>query len=127
MEGEERAAAAVLYVLLMTDLSLDLIRSDNTLIVDGGLAKIGLYTAMLGQLRPNQKVVRSSMSEGSATGAAAIAFKALGLAPFKDETTPVAPGNVAGLEDYRNRWREMAEARRAKARTREACHAETSV
>ncbi|MGC4026409.1 MAG: FGGY family carbohydrate kinase [Mesorhizobium sp.] len=127
VSGEERAAAAVLYVLLMTDLSLDLIQSDNTLIVDGGLAKIDLYTAMLGQLRPSQKVVRSSMSEGSATGAAAIAFKALGLAPFRDETTPVVPGNVAGLEDYRDRWREMAEARRANARTGEARHDETSL
>lgn len=116
-EGEERAAAAVLYVVLMTDLSLDLIRSDNTLIVDGGLAKIDLYTSMLGQLRPHQKVVRSSMSEGSATGAAALAFKALGLAPFTDETTPVPPGDIAGLEAYRDRWRELAEGRRAQVRS----------
>lgn len=120
IEGEELAAAAILYVVLMSDLSLDLIRSDNTLIVDGGLAKIDLYTAMLGQLRPAQKVVRSSMSEGSATGAAALAFKALALAPFKDETTAVPSGNIRGLEAYRERWRAMAEERRARKRDKEA-------
>lgn len=114
--GEERAAAAALYVAMMTDLSLDLIRSDNLLVVDGGLAKIHLFTAMLAQLRPGQQVVRSTMSEGSATGAAALAFKALGLAPFKDETIPVAASRIDGLEAYRDRWRELAERDRAAAR-----------
>jgi sugar (pentulose or hexulose) kinase len=114
--GEERAAVAALYVAMMTDLSLDLIRSDNLLVVDGGLARIELFTAMLAQLRPAQTVVRSMMSEGSATGAAALAFKALGLAPFEDETVPVAASRIAGLEAYRDRWREMAERDRAVAR-----------
>ena len=116
VEGEERAAAAALYVAMMTDLSLDLIRSNNLLVVDGGLAKIGLFTAMLAQLRPAQTVVRSAMSEGSATGAAALAFKALGLSPFKDETIPVTASRIAGLEAYRDRWRELAERDRAAAR-----------
>ncbi|MGQ3293976.1 MAG: carbohydrate kinase, partial [Shinella sp.] len=39
VEGEERAAAALLYVALMTDLSLDLIGSDNAIVIDGGLVK----------------------------------------------------------------------------------------
>lgn len=116
VQGEERAAAAALYIVMMTDLSLDLIRSDNLLVVDGGLAKIDLFTAMLAQLRPAQTVVRSTMSEGSATGAAALAFKALGLSPFKDETIPVAASRIEGLEAYRDRWRELAERDRAAAR-----------
>lgn len=116
VEGEERAAVAALYVIMMTDLSLDLIRSTNTLIVDGGLAKMDLFNKALGQLRPTQKVLRSNMSEGSATGAAAIAFKALGLTPFKDETQEVSPGNIAGLEAYRDEWRKRAEAARQAAR-----------
>lgn len=114
--GEERAAVAALYVVMMTDLSLDLIRSDNKLVVDGGLARIDLFPAMLAQLRPDQQVLRSAMSEGSATGAAAIAFKALGLTPFKDETVPVAASKIAGLDAYRDRWRELADARRDAAR-----------
>jgi sugar (pentulose or hexulose) kinase len=116
VEGEERSAAAALYVVMMTDLSLDLIRSDNLLVVDGGLAKIDLFTAMLAQLRPGQTVVRSTMSEGSATGAAALAFKALGLSPFKNETIPVTASRIDGLEAYRDRWRELAERDRAAAR-----------
>lgn len=116
VEGEDRAAVAALYVVMMTDLSLDLIRSENLLVVDGGLARIELFTQMLAQLRPRQTVVRSTMSEGSATGAAALAFKALGLSPFKDETLPVAASRIAGLETYRDRWRAMAESRRAAAR-----------
>ncbi|WP_348271191.1 hypothetical protein [Mesorhizobium sp. Root554] len=117
VEGEERAAVAALYVVMMTDLSLDLIRSDNLLVVDGGLAKLDLFTAMLAQLRPAQTVVRSTMSEGSATGAAALAFKALGLAPFRDETIAVAASRLEGLEAYRDRWRDMAERGRAAAKT----------
>lgn len=122
VEGEERAAVAALYVLMMTDLSLDLIRSDNLLVVDGGLAKIELLTAMLAQLRPGQTVIHSEMSEGSATGAAALAFKALGTMPFRDETVPVAASSVAGLEAYRDRWRELAGKARdaARAEKREA-------
>lgn len=117
VSGEERAAAAVLYVAMMTDLSLDLIKSENLLVVDGGLAKIDLFTAMLAELRSTQIVVRSTMSEGSATGAAALAFKALGLQPFKDETVPVTASRIPGLEAYRARWRELADGGRAAAKS----------
>lgn len=116
VEGEERAAVAALYVLMMTDLSLDLIHSDNLLVVDGGLAKIDLLTAMLAQLRHRQTVVHSTTCEGSATGAAALAFKALGRSPFRDETVPIAASEVSGLETYRDRWRELADRARAAAR-----------
>lgn len=64
------------------------------------------------------------MSEGSATGAAALAFKALGAMPFRDETVPVAASSVPGLEAYRDRWRELAgnarDAARADKTAREA-------
>ena len=116
VEGEERAAVGALYVLMMADLSLDLIRSRNTLVVDGGLARIELFTPLLAQLRPHQEIVRSTMIEGSATGSAALAFKALGVMPFADETVSVAASDIDGLEAYRDRWRELAEAARAAAR-----------
>jgi sugar (pentulose or hexulose) kinase len=118
IEGEERAAAAALYIVMMTDLSLDLIHSNNLLVVDGGRARIDLFPTRLAQQRPAQKVVRSTLSEGSATGAAALAFKALGLSPFRDETIPVVASRIEGLEAYRDRWRELAERDRAAARAR---------
>ncbi|TJV14456.1 MAG: carbohydrate kinase, partial [Mesorhizobium sp.] len=50
--AEERAAVALLYVALMVDLCLDLIHSNNTVIVDGGLNSGGLLASLLAQLRP---------------------------------------------------------------------------
>lgn len=117
VEGEDKAAVAALYVVMMTDLSLDLIRSDNLLVVDGGLSKVDLVNAMLAQLRLAQTVVRSTMSEGSATGAAALAFKALGLSPFRDETVAVEASKIVGLEAYRDTWRKLSEDARSAARS----------
>jgi len=119
-QGEERAAVAVLYVLLMTDLCLDLMHSAGKVVIDGGLARIDPYTTMLAQLRPAQAILRSAVSEGSATGAAALAFKALGLSPFRDETQAVAASRIDGLEAYRDRWRELADRARAAARAGES-------
>lgn len=115
-DGEERAAAALLYVVLMTDLSLDLIRSRNTVIVDGGLVKTGLYTGLLAQLRPSQSFMTSANAEGSAFGAAALAFEAMGIRPFANSCEEARPTQIAGLESYRARWRNLVDQRRQAAR-----------
>jgi sugar (pentulose or hexulose) kinase len=109
VEGEERAAAALLYVALMTDLSLDLMRSANPIVIDGGLVKTGLFAALLAQLRPGQSVFTSANAEGSAFGAAALVFDHLGSCPFVDETVRAAPLDVYGLEAYRDAWRALIE------------------
>ncbi|WP_192385871.1 carbohydrate kinase, partial [Mesorhizobium silamurunense] len=67
-EAEERAAVALLYVALMVDLSLDLIRSRDTVIVDGGLNAGGLLAGLLAALRPGQSFMQGATLEGSATG-----------------------------------------------------------
>ncbi|GAB1584500.1 carbohydrate kinase [Phyllobacterium phragmitis] len=115
-DREERAAAALLYVALMTDLSLDLIQSRNTIIVDGGLVKTGLYTGLLAQLRPSQPLMTSANAEGSAFGAAALAFEATGIRPFASFCKEARPAQVAGLESYRARWRDQVDQRRQQAR-----------
>ncbi|MEO9337669.1 carbohydrate kinase [Mesorhizobium sp. SB112] len=109
---EERAAAALLYVVLMTDLSLDLIRSENTVVIDGGLVKTGFYPELLAQLRPDQPFMTSATSEGSAFGAAALAFESKGRSPFENSCETVEPSAVSGLEAYRDRWRDQVEAAR---------------
>jgi sugar (pentulose or hexulose) kinase len=109
VEGEERAAAALLYVALMTDLSLDLMRSANPIVIDGGLVKTGLFAALLAQLRPGQSVFTSANAEGSAFGAAALVFDQIGSSPFVDETIRAAPHDVFGLEAYRDAWRALIE------------------
>jgi sugar (pentulose or hexulose) kinase len=101
----ERAAAAMLYVALMTDLSLDAIASRNAIIVDGGLTRNGTLVALLTQLRPHQKILQSANTEGSATGAAALAFEVHGIKPFTELPQPVAEVRINGLSAYRDTWR----------------------
>jgi sugar (pentulose or hexulose) kinase len=109
---EERAGAALLYVALMTDLSLDLIRSTNDIVIDGGLVKTGLFAGLLAALRPGQVVLTSANPEGSAYGAAALAFEQVGLSPFSSECRAAEPLVVEGLAAYRDRWTALAENRR---------------
>lgn len=109
VEGEERAAAALLYVTLMTDLSLDLIRSENDIVIDGGLVKADLYAPLLAALR-RQTVFTSANPEGSAFGAAALVFRQSGLRPFRNECQRIRAVEIAGLDDYRREWRRRAQA-----------------
>ncbi len=110
VENEERAAVALLYVALMTDLSLDLIDSRNTIVIDGGLVKTGLYASVLAALRPGQSVYTSANPEGSAFGAAALVFDAIGRNPFVNDCAVATPALVPGLENYRQEWRRQVEA-----------------
>ena len=116
VESEERAAAALLYVALMTDLSLDLIGSDNTIVIDGGLVKTGLYAAILAALRPAQTVHISANPEGSAFGAAALVFEDRGHNPFVNDCAVTTPAALAELDAYRREWRRQVEAMQAAPR-----------
>jgi sugar (pentulose or hexulose) kinase len=109
---EERAAAALLYVVLMTDHSLDLIRSDNTIVIDGGLVKSGHFAGLLASLRPGQAVYTSANAEGSAFGAAALVFEQFGENPFSNETEIAAPSDVFGMEAYKKGWVDLIEINR---------------
>jgi len=108
-QGEERAAAALLYVALMTDLSLDLIKSKNSIVIDGGLVKTGLFAELLAQLRPTQSIYTSATAEGSAFGAAALVFDTWGHKPFVNETTQALTLQLFGLEAYRDAWKALVE------------------
>ncbi|MFK0335131.1 FGGY-family carbohydrate kinase [Rhizobium sp. NPDC090275] len=124
VEGEERAAAALLYVSLMTDLCLDLIRSRNSIVIDGGLVKTGLFPELLAELRPSQEVYSSATAEGSAFGAAALVFESLGQSPFRNETTRAVSLPLFGLEAYRKAWRSLIETEEAEvAPPRKELHA----
>ncbi|WP_421914268.1 carbohydrate kinase [Mesorhizobium sp.] len=105
----ERAAAALLYVALMCDLSLDLIQSNNTVIVDGGLNNGGLLASLLAQLRPAQGFLQGATLEGSATGAAALAFEGVGREFAAEAPEPVHAARISGLAGYRDRWRDLVE------------------
>ncbi|MER9417825.1 carbohydrate kinase [Mesorhizobium sp. M0306] len=106
--AEERAAMALLYVALMLDLCLELIHSDNTVIVDGGLNNGGLLAALLAQLRPGQTFLQGATLEGSATGAAALAFESVGREFATEAPEAVHAASFSGLAGYRNHWRGLA-------------------
>lgn len=108
-DDEERAAAALLYVVMMTNLSLDLIQSANPIVIDGGLVKTGLFAGLLAQLRPSQPIFTSTTAEGSAFGAAALVFDTLGQKPFANETKEAAPLQLFGLEAYCDAWCALAQ------------------
>lgn len=111
-EGEERAAAALLYVALMTDLSLNLIQSTNTIVIDGGMVKTGLFANLLANFRQGQRIYSSANPEGSAFGAAALVYDLSGSNPFLDDTKEASPAIIAGLAAYRDTWRAMVESGR---------------
>lgn len=105
-DAGERAAAALLYVALMVDLCLDLIHSQDTVIVDGGLNAGGLLAGLLAELRPGQAFLQGATLEGSATGAAALAFESVGRDFAAEAPEPVRASRFGGLAGYRDAWRD---------------------
>lgn len=103
-----RAALASLYVALMASASLDLLRSTNRLIVDGGFVDDPLLAPLLAALRPHQPVALSGQREGTAIGAALLWRWQEREGPVPLDLKEVAAPEVAGLAAYAARWREAA-------------------
>ena len=107
----ERAAIATLYVAMMTAKSLDLVGSTRDIVLDGGLAHNAALCATLAALRPEQTLYCNTNAEGTAMGAAALAYRALGRASvFPREIDKVEPWRLPGLAAYFARWLERVEA-----------------
>ena len=83
---------ATLYVAAMIAYVLDLLGSRNDIIIDGGLANNQSLLGLVAALRPGQRVLRSETAEGTALGAAALAFEARGRREvFRSELQEVKP------------------------------------
>jgi sugar (pentulose or hexulose) kinase len=103
-----RAALASLYVALMASASLDLLRSGNRLIVDGGFVEDPLFARLLAALRPHQRVALSREREGTAIGAALLWGWPERKEPVALDLQEVPAPEVAGLAAYAERWCEAA-------------------
>jgi glycerol kinase len=91
---------------MMTAESLDLVSSAGDIIIDGGLALNGALCATLAALRPEQSLYRNTNAEGTAMGAAALAFRALGrMSVFPRNIDKVEPWTLPDLAGYYARWR----------------------
>lgn len=99
-------ALAHLYAAMVADVSLDLIGSNDTLLIDGRFSAAPVFARALANLRPATKVFVSSSADGVARGALRLAnVKQAESAPLRR----VAPLAV-DMSGYRARWREAAEA-----------------
>jgi sugar (pentulose or hexulose) kinase len=98
-------ALAHLYAAMIADVSLDLIGSNDTLLIDGRFAAAPVFAQALANLRPETRVLVSSDEDGVAQGALRLAsVKQSAPAPLRR----VAPLAV-DMSEYRARWREAAE------------------
>ena len=103
-DDRTRAAAALLYVALMSSLTLDAIGSRGPIVIDGGFAATPFYPDLIAALRPGQPVSVSREAEGSAAGAALLWGWPDRPVPRPD-LCPVAPPGIDGLAAYAARWR----------------------
>lgn len=106
--AEQCAAIASLYLACMTSTVLDLLRSKNAVLLDGGPARNAAYSGLLAALRSEQKMLRSNLSEGTAAGAAAMAYAELGIRLTMETSTLVEPLRASGLDSYYRRWLGLA-------------------
>jgi sugar (pentulose or hexulose) kinase len=98
-------AVAHLYAAMVADVSLDLIGSKDTLLIDGRFAAAPVFAQALANLRAATIVLISSDEDGVAHGALRLANAGqTGSAPLRR----VAPLAV-DMSDYRARWRDAAE------------------
>jgi sugar (pentulose or hexulose) kinase len=108
----DRMPLAVLYVASMMNVTLDLLNSDGPIVMDGGLARMAIIPSLLAALRSDQRVLIGDHAEGTACGAAALAYASLGLHPFQQiPVHQVAPSVLPHWQTYDKQWRVLAESR----------------
>ena len=106
---EERKAAALLYVVLMTDLSLDRVSCVNPIIIEGSRARSELFARLLRVFRPQQSVFARENVERSAFGGDFPSFDQHYAKPLPNERLAATTFSIAGLAEYRRHWRALVE------------------
>lgn len=116
VEGTERTALAALYCAQMTLLALEAMSGTipGRVIVDGPFGQNRIYLALLAALLPAHRVLASTLSEGTAAGAAllGLADPSTGAMPARPvPLTDISIPEIAGLATYHANWRDAATAR----------------
>ena len=100
-----RIALATLYNALVADICLDLMRSQASVVIDGGFTADPMFARLVAALRPGQRVLVNRRGGGTAAGAALLwTHRNLGL-PVRLDIEPAEPIEFEGLTGYRARWR----------------------
>ncbi|MDD3798165.1 MAG: carbohydrate kinase [Novosphingobium sp.] len=100
-----RRAAVCLYAALVTDASLDLVGSQDRLLVEGRFAEAEVFVRALAALRPDTTVYVANAHNDVAFGALRLIDPALEPAGELRRVEPLA----GGLSAYRNAWRTAME------------------
>jgi hypothetical protein len=93
-----------LYAALVADVSLDLIGSRDSLIIDGRFSRSVAFTRALASLRPHMKVYTDNGEHGVARGA----LQLLDRLPSDVEALQPVERLPIDLSAYRMRWREAS-------------------
>ncbi|WP_320502248.1 FGGY-family carbohydrate kinase [Dongia rigui] len=96
----ENAARASLYLALMTDYCLDLIKAKGPVVIEGSLVGNALYLGALATLRAPADLLVSEDATGTISGAAQLAGQK--LAPLSRRVAALD----LPLGQYRQKWRE---------------------
>ena len=94
-------------------MGFDLLSSSNDIIADGGLTASPSFLALLGALRPKQRVLVNRLRQGAAMGAACLAVRGTNDNLFGDVLEPAPTGAIAGIEAYAAAWRHLVQAEAA--------------
>ena len=105
----DRASLAALYCAQMVSVSLDFLTSQHDIIVDGPFAQNGIFLSVLAALRPGQSVRASTLTDGTAAGAACLALMPNGLLPHLDiSMRQIAIPDIVGLAAYQRQWKQWS-------------------
>jgi sugar (pentulose or hexulose) kinase len=105
LETAHPLAHAHLYAALLADVSLDLIGSRGTLLIEGRFAAAPGFVQALASLRPSTQVLIGGDENGVARGALRLANAECPASAPPLQATPLA----VDIRPYRERWREAAE------------------
>jgi len=100
----DHSALALIYAALLADVSLDLIGSCDTVVIDGRFAASPTFVQTLASLRPASAVLVGNDPNGVAHGALRLANVARAAPTHWQRVAPLP----VDTEDYRARWREAA-------------------
>lgn len=102
----EHAALALLYVVLLADLSIDRLQGRGTIILDGSATSHGLFNALLAALRPGRDVLVAEAAYGTAAGAAMLTRPPGAMQPPTSLVIAASEQELPILS-YRTQWRKM--------------------
>lgn len=111
LSARERISLASLYCAQMVSMQLDALKSRGDIIIDGPFSQNRVLLGALAQLRAGQRIFASTITNGTAAGAAVLALidnERLPAIPL--ELDEIAPAGIAGIEAYQREWLARARA-----------------